>query len=92
MTSHLSGIGCLTIRAGDVIAPSKVLNRDTYLPTVQIGWEWLSTTALQPSGLFGWCQQTGDSPVMDIYANSTESFCVGAFLSAAAQVSQLTAV
>jgi len=66
-----------------------VLSREEFLPTVQRGWAWLSTVALQPSGLFGWCQPTGDGPIMDIYANSTQAFCVGAFLSAAAQVSQL---
>jgi hypothetical protein len=68
-----------------------VLSRADFLPAVQRGWAWLSTVALQPSGFLGWCQQTGDSPTIDIYANSTESFCVGAFMSAAAQVSQLGA-
>ena len=68
-----------------------VLSRSEYLPVVERGWSWLSTVALQPSGLFGWCQGTGDSPSINIYANSSESFCVGAFLSAAAQVSQLGA-
>ena len=68
-----------------------VLSRSEYLPVVERGWNWLSAVALQPSGFLGWCQGVGDSPSWQVYANSTESYCVGAFLSAAAQVSQLGA-
>lgn len=59
-----------------------VLDRAKYLPHVQNGWGWLSTVALHPSGLFGWCQPTC----------RRQAFCVSAFLSSVAQVSQLGAV
>mmetsp|Transcript_21641 Transcript_21641/g.64552 ORF Transcript_21641/g.64552 Transcript_21641/m.64552 type:complete len:341 (-) Transcript_21641:216-1238(-) len=66
-----------------------LLDRVHYLPAVQRGWNWLSTVALEPSGFFGWCQPTGDAPSTEFSANNTQAFCVGAFISAAAEVSQL---
>lgn len=38
-----------------------LLDSTTYLPVVEKGWQWLSTTALQPSGLVGYCQPVGAS-------------------------------
>ena len=46
----------------------------------------MSTTALQESGLFGYCQPVGGSPQNNVNASSTSDFCVGQFLLAAAQV------
>ena len=51
----------------------------------------LSTKALQPSGLFGYCQPVGGSPAHNIDPDSTSDFCVGLFILAATQVAQVTA-
>ena len=63
-----------------------LLDRATYLPPVNAAWKFMSTTALQESGLFGYCQPVGGSPQNNVNATSTSDFCVGQFLLAAAQV------
>ena len=63
-----------------------LLDRATYLPPVNAAWKFMSTTALQESGLFGYCQPVGGSPQNNVNASSTSDFCVGQFLLAAAQV------
>ena len=68
-----------------------LLTRATYLPVVDKAWKFMSTTALQPSGLFGYCQPVGGSPEHDVNATSTSDFCVGQFLLAATQMHLLLA-
>eukprot|EP00041_Stephanoeca_diplocostata_P023072 m.560978 g.560978 ORF g.560978 m.560978 type:complete len:349 (+) comp22212_c2_seq36:575-1621(+) len=68
---------------------SGILSRDDYLPVVTKAWNFLSGTALQPSGLFGYCQPVGGSPEHNINASTTSDFCVGQFALAATQVAQL---
>ena len=65
--------------------------RDEYLKVVTKAWGWLSTVALQESGLVGYCQPGGGSPENNFNKTSSSSFCVGDFLLAASQVAQLAA-
>lgn len=62
-----------------------ILDRATYTPVVAAAWQGLSSVALQPGGLLGWCQPPGGSPG-DETAQSTSDFCVGLFLLAASEV------
>ena len=43
-----------------------LLDSTTYLPVVEKGWQWLSTTALQPSGLVGYCKPRADPSNRDL--------------------------
>lgn len=63
-----------------------LLDRATYLPVVEGAWKFMSTVALQPNGLFGYCQPVGGSPQNNVNATSTSDFCVGQFLLAATQM------
>lgn len=67
-----------------------VLDATTYQPVVAAAWKGLSTVALQPGGLVGWCQSVGAAPG-PATASSTSDFCVGQFLMAASEVLQLAA-
>eukprot|EP00037_Helgoeca_nana_P036943 m.13706 g.13706 ORF g.13706 m.13706 type:complete len:395 (-) comp8213_c0_seq1:247-1431(-) len=66
-----------------------ILPSEDYLSVVERAWSCLDTIALQPSGLFGYCQPVGASPDHNISPNSTSDFCVGLFALAVSQVAQL---
>lgn len=68
-----------------------LLDRSTYLPVVEAAWNCLSGTALQKSGLFGYCQPVGGSPEHNVSPNSTSDFCVGLFTLAVTEVAKLAA-
>lgn len=68
-----------------------ILEKATYGPVIAKAWKFMSSTALQPSGLYGYCQPVGGSPEHNINPTSTSDFCVGQFLLAATQVSKLAA-
>eukprot|EP01047_Picozoa_sp_COSAG01_P056544 COSAG01_NODE_6425_length_3674_cov_4.169790_4_plen_91_part_00 len=63
-----------------------LLPASKFRPVVEQAWKFMSSTALQPSGLFGYCQPVGGSPEHNINATSTSDFCVGQFLLAATQM------
>ena len=65
-----------------------ILDKATYMPVLEKGYSCLTNVALQPSGLFGYCQPIGGSPAAAA-ANSTSDFCVGQFLLASAAVAKL---
>ena len=66
-----------------------ILDRSSFLPTVEKAWQRLSKTALQPSGLVGYCQPCGGAPNATTAAE-TSDFCVGQFLLAATEVARLS--
>lgn len=68
-----------------------LLDKSTYAPVVAKSWKFMSTTALQPSGLYGYCQPVGGSPEHNINPTSTSDFCVGQFLLATTQMATLAA-
>ena len=63
------------------------LDKDTFLPTFQKAWNYLSKTAVQKDGSVGYVQPIGDRaiPGQVIDAKSTADFGVGAFLLAACE-------
>ena len=63
------------------------LDKRDYLAAAQKGWSYLSTIALQPSGVVGYVQPIGEKaiPGQVVDANSTANFGVGAFLLAACE-------
>ena len=65
-----------------------LLSPAQYSAPLEKGWGCLSRVALQPSGLFGFCQPIGGSPA-SCSANSTSDFCVGQFLLAATAVAKI---
>jgi rhamnogalacturonyl hydrolase YesR len=65
-----------------------ILDRTTYLPIVVNGWNFLTNTATQSSGLFGYVQPVGSAPAPTT-ATTTEDFGVGAFLLAGRQMQLL---
>jgi unsaturated rhamnogalacturonyl hydrolase len=68
------------------------LSEKIYLPAALKGWNYLSTTALQPSGKVGYVQPIGEKaiPGQVVDANSTANFGVGAFLLAASEMIRFT--
>jgi unsaturated rhamnogalacturonyl hydrolase len=68
-----------------------LLPRDTYLPSAQRGWRYLTAVALQPDGKLGYVQPIGDRavPGQVVDQNSTAHFGVGAFLLAGAEMVRL---
>jgi unsaturated rhamnogalacturonyl hydrolase len=70
---------------------SGVLDRATYFPVVARAWNGLATTAVQPSGVLGYCQAAGASPSagQPVTATSTNDFGVGAFLLAGNEAANL---
>lgn len=69
-----------------------ILDKATYAPVVAKAWKFMSGTALQKSGLYGYCQPVGGSPEHNINPTSTSDFCVGQFLLGTVQVSKLAQV
>jgi hypothetical protein len=70
-----------------------LLDASTYVPAVNKAWEFLSHSALQPSGRVGYCQAAGGAPTNNsvlLNESTTSDFCVGLLLGAAAEVSRLT--
>jgi unsaturated rhamnogalacturonyl hydrolase len=67
---------------------ANVLDRPTYLPFVQKGWQALATRALAADGKFGYVQARGSS--VPASAGDTAGFAVGSFLLAGQQVVPLT--
>ena len=70
---------------------SGLLSKEEYLPVIESAWTCLSGKALQPSGLFGYCQPVGGSPEHNVSPESTSDFCVGLFTLATSQVAKLSA-
>ena len=68
-----------------------ILSKADYLPVVENAWGCLAGTALQKSGLFGYCQPVGGSPEHNVSPNSTSDFCVGLFALATSEVAKLAA-
>jgi rhamnogalacturonyl hydrolase YesR len=68
-----------------------ILDENTYLPVVEKAWNFLANTAIQPSGLLGYVQNSpasnGPGPTS---ATTTYDYGVGAFLQAARQMALLT--
>ncbi|MGD0460840.1 MAG: glycoside hydrolase family 88 protein, partial [Terriglobia bacterium] len=68
-----------------------ILDQNTYLPVVEKAWNFLANTAIQPSGLLGYVQQStasnGPGPTS---ATTTFNYGVGAFLLAGRQMALLT--
>jgi len=69
----------------------KILAKNDYLPVVEKAWNCISKTALQPSGLLGFCEPVGYEPQHNIFPDSTSDFCVGLFLCASTEVAVLAA-
>ncbi|UOR04960.1 glycoside hydrolase family 88 protein [Hymenobacter aerilatus] len=65
-----------------------LLDRKEYLPTAMKGWQYLTSTALQPDGTIGYVQPIGEKaiPGQVVDKNSTSNFGVGAFLLAASEM------
>ena len=92
-THETTGTACFTrglaygINAG-------LLDARTYVPAVSKAWEFLSHSALQPSGRVGYCQNSPGRPTNNaasLNASTTSGYCVGLLLGAAAEVSRLAA-
>ena len=65
-----------------------LLDAATYAPVAAAAWAGLTSIALQPSGLVGWCQPPGGAPGSES-ASSTSDFCVGQFLLAGSEIFKL---
>ena len=67
------------------------LDRSEYLPAAALGWNYLSTIALQPNGSVGYVQPIGSAavPGQSVTATNTANFGVGAFLLAASELTKL---
>ncbi|WP_324673874.1 glycoside hydrolase family 88 protein [Hymenobacter sp. GOD-10R] len=65
-----------------------VLDKAEYLPTALKGWQYLTTTALQPDGAIGYVQPIGEKaiPGQVVDKSSTSNFGVGAFLLASSEM------
>lgn len=69
-----------------------ILDQATYLPVIEKAWNFLSNTAIQPSGLLGYVQSsTADNGPGPTSATSTYNYGVGAFLLAGRQMQLLVA-
>jgi len=66
-----------------------ILSKNDYLPVVENAWNCITKTALQPSGLLGYCEPAGYEPNHNIHPDSTSDFCVGLFLCASTEVAVL---
>ena len=82
-----TGTACFTFALAYGINAG-VLDAATYTPIVAAAWQGLSTIALQPSGLVGWCQPADGAPNPAVQTG-TSDFCVGQFLLAASEVYKL---
>lgn len=67
------------------------LDAATYLPAASLGWQYLSTIALQPNGSVGYVQPIGSAavPGQNVTVANTADFGVGAFLLAACELTRL---
>jgi rhamnogalacturonyl hydrolase YesR len=67
------------------------LDKKEFLPVAMKGWNYLTTTALQPDGKIGYVQPIGERaiPGQVVDKNSTSNFGVGAFLLAACEMYRL---
>jgi len=67
------------------------LDRSVYLPAAALGWNYLSTIALQTNGSVGYVQPIGSAavPGQNVTATNTANFGVGAFLLAACELTRL---
>ena len=65
-----------------------VLDKKEYEPVVAKSWEYLTKTAIQPSGRLGYVQPIGEKaiPGQIVSEDSTADFGVGAFLLAASEM------
>lgn len=65
-----------------------LLDNETYWPTVERAWKYLTSVALQPNGVVGYVQPIGERaiPGQVVDVNSTANFGVGAFLLAACEM------
>lgn len=65
-----------------------ILDKDTYKPVVEKGWEYLTQIAVQPNGLVGYVQPIGEraNQHKNVTAETTADFGVGAFLLAASEM------
>ena len=66
---------------------SGLLDRDTYLPVVQKGWNAL-VSAVHADGKLGWVQPIGENP-KNVTSEMTEVYGVGAFLLAGSEIMSL---
>lgn len=67
---------------------SGILDAAVFTPIVLRAWAGLTSVALQPSGLVGWCQPPGAAPGPAV-VSGTSDFCVGLWLMAGAEVYRL---
>jgi rhamnogalacturonyl hydrolase YesR len=67
---------------------NSVLDKKTYSPVIEKGWQYLTTIALQPDGTVGWVQPIGARADQhkNIGPATTADFGVGAFLLAASEM------
>jgi unsaturated rhamnogalacturonyl hydrolase len=65
-----------------------LLDKAEFLPTALKGWQYLTTTALQPDGAIGYVQPIGEKaiPGQVVDKSSTSNFGVGAFLLASSEM------
>ncbi|MDA3878936.1 MAG: glycoside hydrolase family 88 protein [Prolixibacteraceae bacterium] len=65
-----------------------LLDEETYLPTVENAWEYLTNTAINENGAVGYVQPIGEKaiPGQIVDQNSTANFGVGAVLLAASEM------
>jgi unsaturated rhamnogalacturonyl hydrolase len=68
-----------------------LLPREQYLPGALLGWNYLTTVAIQPDGKVGYVQPIGERaiPGQVVDRDSTAHFGVGAVLLAAAEMARL---
>lgn len=80
-----SGFFCYALAWG---INNQLLDRETYLPTVEKSWIGLNSL-LQEDGRVGWVQPKGIDPKKNFSAESWEVFGTGAFLLAGSEVIKL---
>jgi rhamnogalacturonyl hydrolase YesR len=69
---------------------NRLLDPETYYPTVEKSWNYLTAVALQPDGRVGYVQPIGEKAILGqvVDANSTSNFGVGAFLLAGCEMAR----
>jgi len=70
---------------------SGILDKETYLPYLLKGWNWLITEAVSSEGVVGYVQPIGENPQpgTTVSKNSTANFGVGAFLLLGSEMAKL---
>jgi unsaturated rhamnogalacturonyl hydrolase len=66
-----------------------ILDSAEYIGSVIKGWNGLTTVAVHPDGMLGYCQQIGLKPGSATY-NETKDYAVGAFLLAGSEVLKIS--